>query len=365
VETVAVLKFGVSAREQVRVATEADIEEAALVVYSSFRAAADTANAYSDTARSPERSKEIVREAVLSDGIYAMVATVASGAADGGVSDGAEYIVGFNCLLEANLPLFGMGPLGVRTGWQGSSIGSQLLRAALVRAGTSCADANSAAGALDEGKQTQHLPTVRLTVDAYNSPALALYIKAGFVVTEPVTVFEHLPLEVGAAGHPDDAAGSAGDIDSLPVVEATWNFCKMQLEDMPAVSRLSSLYGGCDRSGEVEAALVGNGRAYVVREVASGEVCAYTTGISFDGHTIASSVPAAIALLNGMRRVDAQAHLRMMVPLRTAPQVGEHCLRNGWRVVKQLLLMSHGELRMPQHLDVGVPAGVFIPTADG
>ena len=355
-----------------RAATEADIEEAALVVYSSFRAAADAANAYSDTARSPARSKEIVREAVLSDSIYAMVATVASDTANGSVSAGAEYIVGFNCLLEANLPLFGMGPLGVRTGWQGSSIGSQLLQAALARAATSCADAAKSAGdELHEGKQTQHLPTVRLTVDAYNSPALAVYIKAGFVVTEPVTVFEHLPLDVGSTVHPEDAplglaAASNGGLDSLPVVEATWNFDEMELGDLPTVASLSLLYGGSDRSGEVQAALAAaNRQVYVVREVASGEVCAYTTGISFDGHTIASSVPAAIALLNGMRRVDLRAHLRMMLPLRTAAEVGEHCLRTGWRIVKQLLLMSHGDFRMPQHLEVGVSAGVFIPTADG
>ena len=120
-----------------------------------------------------------------------------------------------------------------------------------------------------------------------------------------------------------------------------------------------------EEEGEDTAPQTGRG-VCVVREVSTGEVCGYTTGISFDGHTIASSVPAAVALLSGMRRQQPQAHLRFMMPLRTAPALGAHCLATGWRVVKQLLMMSHGEPRMPTVEAQQAGGGsVFIPTADG
>jgi CspA family cold shock protein len=409
----------------VRVATPADVDEAALVIYSSFRAAADAANTYNDTARSPARSKEIVRAAVHSDEIYAVVATVPADENDA-EEGGEEYIVGFNCLHEANIPLFGMGPVGVRNGWQGSSIGSQLLQAALDRADAVCAaEGGGGGGGGDEGGGAGVMkPTVRLTVDAYNSTALALYVKAGFVVTEPLTVLENLPLPLTPSGIAaadelslSSGGGKAADTAVLPEVGAEWDFCEdMESEDLQAVAALSEAYGGCDRSGEVRAAMaalpprtssdpinsaddddendddaIGDGDAdesqddddgndsrkplaqtgrgvCVVREVASGEVVAYTTGITFDGHTIAASVPAAIALLNGMRRSQPQAHLRMVLPFRSAAALGAWCLgEGGWRVVKQLLLMSRGVLRMPDGGSNAAAAagGVFIPTADG
>jgi CspA family cold shock protein len=388
----------------VRVATPADVDEAALVIYSSFRAAADAANTYNDTARSPARSKEIVRAAVHSDEIYAVVATVPADENDAEEA-GEEYIVGFNCLHEANIPLFGMGPVGVRNGWQGSSIGSQLLQAALDRADAVCAEGGDG----EEGGAGVMEPTVRLTVDAYNSTALAVYVKAGFVVTEPLTVLENLPLPLTPSGI------AAADTAVLPEVGAEWDFCEdMESADLQAVAALSEAYGGCDRSGEVRTAMaalpphsssdpnnsaddddendddaIGDGDAdesqdddgndsrkplaqtgrgvCVVREVATSEVVAYTTGITFDGHTIAASVPAAIALLHGMRRSQPQAHLRMVLPFRSAAALGAWCLGEGrWRVVKQLLLMSRGVLRMPDGgSNAAAAGGVFIPTADG
>ena len=52
-----------------------------------------------------------------------------------------------------------------------------------------------------------------------------------------------------------------------------------------------------------------------------------------------------------------------MMPFRTQPELGRWCVcEGGWRVVKQLLLMSYGPL---QTLTPSKPGGVFIPTADG
>ena len=102
---------------------EEDIDEATGLIYASFQAAAAAANAFSNTARHPSRTREIVQEAVESEDIHAIVATVPA-QTDGDGDDG-ELIVGFNCLLEANAPLFGMGPLGIRRGWQGGTLGAQ------------------------------------------------------------------------------------------------------------------------------------------------------------------------------------------------------------------------------------------------
>ena len=112
-------------------------------------------------------------------------------------------------------------------------------------------------------------------------------------------------------------------------------------------------------------------------------------GLSFSGHTVASSTPAAIALLQGCRThhhrcllpklwgctavtwamivragaAQPKAHLRVLLPFRSAPALGAHCLREGgWRVVKQLLLMSHGPHRMPAEATGTAP---FLPSADG
>ena len=58
-----------------------------------------------------------------------------------------------------------------------------------------------------------------------------------------------------------------------------------------------------------------------------------------------------------------KAHLRVLLPFRSAPDLGAHCLREGgWRVVKQLLLMSHGPHRMPAE---ATGTAAFLPSADG
>ena len=58
-----------------------------------------------------------------------------------------------------------------------------------------------------------------------------------------------------------------------------------------------------------------------------------------------------------------KAHLRVLLPFRSAPDLGAHCLREGgWRVVKQLLLMSHGPHRMPVE---ATGTAAFLPSADG
>ena len=66
-----------------------------------------------------------------------------------------------------------------------------------------------------------------------------------------------------------------------------------------------------------------------------------------------------------MRAGAAQpkARLRVLLPFRSAPDLGAHCLREGgWRVVKQLLLMSHGPRRMPAD---ATGTAAFLPSADG
>ena len=58
-----------------------------------------------------------------------------------------------------------------------------------------------------------------------------------------------------------------------------------------------------------------------------------------------------------------KAHLRVLLPFRSAPDLGAHCLREGgWRVVKQLLLMSHGPRHMPAD---ATGTAAFLPSADG
>ena len=68
---------------------EEDIDEATGLIYASFQAAAAAANAFSNTARHPSRTREIVQEAVESEDIHAIVATVPA-QTDGDGDDGDQ-----------------------------------------------------------------------------------------------------------------------------------------------------------------------------------------------------------------------------------------------------------------------------------
>jgi GNAT superfamily N-acetyltransferase len=377
----------------VRTATAKDIEACASFMYKAFRQAADRANAYSDTARTPERTAQIIQDAVESDGVHAVVA-VAPHAGSGG---GGELCLGFNCLHEANAPLFGVGPLGVNPDYQSQSIGRQLVAAALQRAATvmqglhgttttigdgddgggggnssprqdqaaaagvaTDASAGAAVDGLpaavepsaeqapqqagdgtdgshggptmagqpplhseapsaDDSKAAKPAATVRLTVDAYNSVAMALYVKSGFVVSETLTVLHSPPLDLSKA------AAALGPLDD------GWVFDEMEDSDLDACDVLSTRYAGCSRAGEIFAALQRpreQGGVYVVRG-ADGNIEGYTTGLNFWGHTVASSTEAAVALFKGVRQQDATADLRVIMPYRTQPRLGSWCLDHG------------------------------------
>ena len=353
----------------VRRATAEDVDAVADFLFKAFRQAADEANVYSDTARTPERTKQIVVDAINDDEVHPMVAVMGTDAADND-----EVCVGFNCLQTANNPLFGLGPLGVSPVYQSRSIGRELMVSALayadevvasvvtnadvegridVRNGTDpVEDSNSSTStkeelSVDMCKSKPRQATVRLTVDAYNSRAFALYVKCGFSVTETLTVLHLAP------------GNGQGNLSPVP------DGCKvevMEAMDLESCEALSTRFAGCSRRGEILAALQrppsSDSRAYVLRGE-NGNLEAYTTGFSFWGHTVASSVEAATALFCGVQQKESEADLRILMPFRTQSQLGNWCLENQWKVVKQLLLMTRGPELLPS------TQGVFIPTADG
>jgi hypothetical protein len=105
---------------------------------------------------------------------------------------------------------------------------------------------------------------------------------------------------------------------------------------------------------------------FLVRDTsAGGAIVGYSTGLTFDGHTVASSNAAAQALFLGIRAHYTTLDLRVMMPFQTAPVLGRWCVENGWRVVKHVLLMSHGASPTDRPATTNDSEGVFIPTADG
>jgi hypothetical protein len=161
---------------------------------------------------------------------------------------------------------------------------------------------------------------VRLLQTAYHYRSFALYTKLGFVVREPISVFQGEVPQVGPSSrHVRPAATS--DVDACNAV------CRR--------------VHGHDRSAEL-ATWIGLGSARVVE--VGGRVTGYATGFGYGWHAVGECDEDVIALLAS---ADALVGLGILVPSRNVGLM-RWCLDRGFRIVQQSTLMTMGLYNEPQ-----------------
>ena len=222
------------------------------------------------------------------------------------MAESGGRLVGCN-FLDERTEFSGLGPVAISPASQNRGLGARLMEAAHTRA------------------RERGASGIRLVQDGYNVVSLALYAKMGFVVREPLVVMSGSPLG-GATARP------AADVD----IDACAALCKEVL--------------GYDRSVEIREA-ASSGIARVVER--QGRLAGYTTGLGYEGHTVARSWTDVQDLIAGS---DAIGSPGFLVSTRNSEMLA-WCLSHGFRIRHPVNLMTFGAYAEPN--------GVFLPTVLG
>jgi ribosomal protein S18 acetylase RimI-like enzyme len=271
-----------------------DAGEGGRIAYDAVQAVATQHGFPSDLPSSEAATRMFSRVVARSD-VHAVVAE----------RDG--QVVGSNFLWEGD-PIAGAGPVTVDPAMQNSSMGRRLMQAVLARAAE------------------RKFAGVRLVQAAYNSRAVALYSKLGFVVREPLSLMQGPVPEVTRA----DRLVRLATISDL-------NTC------IPMAERLL----GHPRGKELEAAIAQRD-ARVVEH--NGRVTGYTTGVGYYGHTVGEANDDVQALIGAASGISGPG---LLVPTRNASLL-RWCLMHGLAIVQPMMLMTSGEY--------SDPSGVWLPS---
>lgn len=200
-----------------------------------------------------------------------------------------------------------IGPLTVHPRAEGGA-GRRLMEAALAEA------------------RHRGIESVRLVQSPAHLRSLALYVKAGFDVQEPLVLMQgDLPIaESGAAR-------------VRPAVE----------DDVAACNALCRRVHGLEREHELRGA-VGQGVATVAER--GGQLVGYTSGLGFLGHAVAETTDDLKALIAGASHILGPG---FFVPTRNG-ELLRWLLGSGMRAAWPATLMSLGPYQ--------APAGAFLPS---
>jgi len=278
----------------VRNAEPDDADECGRIFYDAFESLATRHNLPVEPA-SPEFTRFFVGLMLANPGYVGLVAE----------SDARVVGSGF---VDERGPIAGIGPVIVDPDAQDVGVGRALMEALLRR------------------EHDRGVLGVRLVQTAYHYRSLALYAKLGFVIREPLSVFQGTPPGLGIPG--------------LGVRPA-------RREDITACAELCTRVHGHDRTGELADAIAA-GSAQVVER--PDRITGYATGFGYGFHAVAETNDDIIALLAA---AESFAGLGILVPSRNAGLV-RWCLANDLRLVQQSTLMTMGLYNEP--------AGAWLPS---
>ena len=264
------------------------------ICYEAFKAIADNHNFPPDFPN-PEVAIDLMDYVFDDKNKYSVVAEV----------DG--HIVGSN-FLWMHTPIAGVGPITVTSNVQNAAIGRKLMERVIQKA--------------DE----LNMSAVRLVQAAYHNRSLALYVKLGFDVKEPLSVMQ----------------GNA-PVLSFPGFEVR----PATLSDLPLCNELCFRIHGHDRLLELQGA-INAGHASVVKHL--GKITGYTAQLGFFGHTVAETNNDLKALIGAAKKIAGPGFL---LPSRNS-ELMRWCLGNGLKVVQPMTLMSRGLYNEP--------TGAFLPS---
>ena len=277
-----------------RAGRASDASACGAICYEAFKAISDKHNFPTDFPN-PEAAIELMDYVFTDKNIYSVVAEV----------DG--QIVGSN-FLWLHAPIAGVGPITVDPNVQNAAIGRRLMEEVLQRA--------------DELKMS----AVRLAQAAYHNRSLALYMKLGFDVKEPLSVMQGNALALSLPGYEVRAA---------------------TLSDLQVCNELCFRIHGHDRLLELRGA-INAGNASVVEHL--GKITGYTAQLGFFGHTVAETNNDLKALIGAAKKIAGPGFL---LPSRNS-ELMRWCLGNGLKVVQPMTLMSRGLYNEP--------TGAFLPS---
>ena len=272
---------------RLRRATAADAERVGGICHEAFRDVA-ARHGFPDDAPDEIAARELASDLIDRDDVYAVVATL-----DGEVV-GSNYLWEFSDVAAA-------GPLTVATSRQAGGIGRRLMEDVLDRA---CA---------------RNVTAVRLVQAGYYAASMALYLKLGFEICEPLMLVQGPPVNVLIPGH-TVRAGRVGD------VTACVGLCRH--------------VHGHDRRAEVLRA-VAKRTLKVVEH--GGRVSGYSTGVGFFGHTVGECNADVEALIGAAAGFAGPGFL---VPLGNA-RLLRWCLDHGLALVQPMNLVGIGLYKTP------------------
>lgn len=286
----------------IRPTTTADIEACGQIIFEAFQ---DFADRYGFPTEFPTLafSIDVAKFGIQDPQVYSIVAIEGDGSAAG-------QIVGVN-FLDACNPIYSVGPIAVAPDRQKRGIGRLLMEAVLERG----------KGAIG----------IRLTQDTVNAATLSLYPAVGFDIQE---------LLVLVTGKPK----------SSPVAEIEVR--DLTLDDLEACGELCQQIYGFDRTVELKRGIA-LGVFKPIVALRNNRITAYATMFDLWGHGVAQTEidMQALILAAGDRTVEP---LTFILPT-TPGSFYRWCLREGFRVVKPVTLMSIGVYHRPR--------GVYFPSA--
>jgi len=210
-------------------------------------------------------------------------------------------IVGSGFLDERN-PISGIGPVTVDPSLQNDGAGRALMQAVMLRS------------------QQRGVAGIRLVQAGYHNRTLALYLKLGFEVREPLACLQGPAVRRAVAGH--------------AVRPATRN-------DLSACNQLCFRVHGHERSGELTETIAGGAACVVER---GGRVTGYATPIAFFGHAVGETNDDIKALIGAS---DSFPGPGFLVPTRNG-ELMRWCLGEGLRITQTMTLMSIGLYNQPE-----------------
>lgn len=225
------------------------------------------------------------------------------------VAEAGDKIVGFNFLSERD-PIRAVGPIVTDPSVQGHGVGRKLMEAVLERA-------RGARG-------------VRLLQDTFNVQSLSLYAALGFDVQEILIVLSGAP----SSAPPSD-----------------WEIRPLTASDLEGCEALHQSIHGHPRTNELRDAIATGASIVALRE---GRVRAYmaTPTVWLANHGVAEAEEDMRALLLGASRLVKQP-ISFLIPARRT-ELFRWCLRQGFRAIRPMTLMTIGEYREPD--------GSYIPS---
>jgi GNAT superfamily N-acetyltransferase len=278
----------------IRRATPNDAEICGTICYEAF-AAVNKQHNFPPDLPAPEAGQHVLGFMFSHPGFFCVVA------------EHNGKIVGSNCMDERS-SIAGIGPITIDPNTQNMGVGRQLMAAAMNRAAE------------------RKFAGVRLVQAAFQGRSLSLYAKLGFDVQEPLAIMQ------GPAIHQ---------------IPGGYTVRPAQAADQEACNVLCRRVHGHDRAGELSDAIQ-QGNARVAEH--NGRITAYTSGVTFFGHSVAESDEGLQALIGNAAAFDGPGFL---LPIRNT-ELFRWCLHHGLRVVYPMTLMSVGLYN--------TPSGAFLPS---